>query len=409
MYLCIDMKCFFASVECAERGLNPLTTPLVVANPERGGGALCLAVSPFLKQQGIKNRGRVYEIPKEIPFIIAKPRMKKYMEYAVKIHRIFLKYVAAEDIHTYSIDEAFLYVKEYLHLYSSVAELAVKILKDIEEQLGIIAACGCAENLFLAKVSLDLLAKKSPNNFYYLSLEEYFNTIWYHPKLTDIWQIGRGISKRLHNLGIYTLHDLALTDKAILIKEFGVVGTDLYEYAWGIDKTTIADIKSYQPLTKSFSRGQILFKDYQKYEAWIPLQEMLFLLCMDLHQKKVWTNHLFFYIGYSNSTNSYHKSFGLNCYTDDYFLIKTELKKQFDKIPEGKIRRLGLSFGGLVEQNKGYNTLFYQPNPKVNELCNAIDYIWQRHGKNKLVLGTAIQPESTIYQRNKQIGGHNSD
>lgn len=392
MYLCIDMKCFFASVECAERGLNPLTTPLVVANPERGGGALCLAVSPFLKQQGIKNRGRVYEIPKEIPFIIAKPRMKKYMEYAVKIHRIFLKYVAAEDIHTYSIDEAFLYVKEYLHLYSSVAELAVKILKDIEEQLGIIASCGCAENLFLAKVSLDLLAKKSPNNFYYLSLEEYFNTIWYHPKLTDIWQIGRGISKRLHNLGIYTLHDLALTDKAILISAMVVLSIpQAYSY------------KSVPTTPNSF------IKDYQKYEAWIPLQEMLFLLCMDLHQKKVWTNHLFFYIGYSNSTNSYHKSFGLDCYTDDYFLIKTELKKQFDKIPEGKIRRLGLSFGGLVEQNKGYNTLFYQPNPKVNELCNAIDYIWQRHGKNKLVLGTAIQPESTIYQRNKQIGGHNSD
>ncbi|MDE7263043.1 MAG: hypothetical protein K2N64_00085 [Anaeroplasmataceae bacterium] len=409
MYFCIDMKCFFASVECAERGLNPLVTPLVVADLGRGMGALCLAVSPYLKEKGIKNRGRLYKIPKDIPYIIAKPRMKKYMEYAIQIHRIFLRYVAAEDIHTYSIDEAFLYVAPYLHFYGSVSELAFQIMKDIKNELGIIATCGVGDNLYLAKLSLDLLAKKKHPYYFYLSLEEFYQSIWFYTNLKEIWQIGSRISRRLHNMGIYTLHDLAISDVNALQKEFGVIGLDLYEHAWGMDNTNIADIKAYEPHSKSFSRNQILFKDYTKEEAWIPLLEMLFLLCMDICNKKVMIRNIFFYIGYSKHKDSFHKSFSLDFYTDDFFEIKEELKLQYKKVKPGFIRRIGLSFSNFVDKNQNYNTIFYERKEKYDLLSQTIQQIWEKHGKNSLVLGTAICEESTLYQRNRQIGGHNSE
>ena len=410
MFLCIDMKCFFASVECAERGLNPMTTPLVVADETRGSGALCLAVSPYLKQMGVRNRGRLYKIPKNISYIIAKPRMKKYMDYAVLIHRIFLRYVAAEDIHTYSIDEAFLNIEPYLHLYNSASELGYRIMEDIQSELGIIATCGAGDNLYLAKLSLDLLAKKKPPYYHYLSLDEFYKTIWHHKNLKDIWQIGFGLSKRLHQLGAYTLHDIAMMDVGVLQKEFGVIGLDLYEHAWGIDNTSIEEIKKYEPISKSFSRNQILFRDYTKEEAWTPLIEMLFLVCMDLVSKNMMVRHISFYIGYSKHImDSYHKTFTLDFFTDDYFEIKSELQKEYEKVKVGPIRRIGISLSGIIDKNKGQNTLFYEQNEKYERLTQSIQDIWQKHGKNYLVIGSAIREESTLYQRNHQIGGHNSE
>lgn len=409
MFFCIDMKCFFASVECAERGLNPLTTPLVVADESRGNGALCLAVSPYLKQKGVSNRGRLFQIPKTISYLVAKPRMKMYIEYAVKIHKIFLRYVDAKDIHTYSIDEAFLDVTSYLSLYQNASQMAFQIMEDIRLELGLIATCGAGDNLYLAKLSLDLLAKKEVPYYHYLSKDEFFKTIWYHSNLKEIWQIGSGISKRLHQLGIYNLHDLAMMSKEDLEKEFGVVGSDLYEHAWGIDNTTMEEIKNYEPQSKSFSRNQILFRDYTKKEAWIPLVEMIFLLCMDLTFKGVLTSRISFYIGYSNHTGSYHKSISLYSYLDDFFEIKEEVKKEFIKIPNERIRRLGISFSDLISKHDGYNTIFYKENSKYEQLSKTIYEVWQKHGKNTLVLGTAVCEESTLYQRNRQIGGHNSE
>lgn len=409
MFFCIDMKCFFASVECAERGLNPLTTPLVVADESRGNGALCLAVSPYLKQKGVSNRGRLFQIPKTISYIVAKPRMKMYIEYAIRIHRIFLHYIEAKDIHTYSIDEAFLDVTSYLSLYQNASQMAFQIMEDIRLELGLIATCGAGDNLYLAKLSLDLLAKKEAPYYHYLSKDEFFKTIWYHSNLKEIWQIGSGISKRLHRLGIYNLHDLAMARKEDLEKEFGVVGTDLYEHAWGIDNTTIEEIKNYEPQSKSFSRNQILFRDYTKKEAWTPLVEMIFLLCMDLTFKGVLTRRISFYIGYSHHTGSYHKSMVLYSYLDDFFEIKEKIKKEFMKIPDGEIRRLGISFSDFIDKQDGNNTLFYKENSKYEQLSKAIYEVWQKHGKNTLVLGTAVCEESTLYQRNRQIGGHNSE
>lgn len=409
MYLCIDMKCFFASVECAERGLNPMNTPLLVADPVRGKGALCLAVSPYLKQLGVKNRCRLYDIPNHIPYITAKPRMKKYIEYAVLIHRIFLRFVEASDIHTYSIDEAFIDVSDYLHLYNGVSDIAFRIMRSIKEELGITSTCGAGENLFLAKISLDLLSKNKYPYFHFLSLEEFYNKIWYHKNLKDIWQIGNGIQKRLHRMGIYTLHDLAMTDVEILKKEFGVIGLDLYEHAWGKDATTIADIKGYEPLSKSFSRNQILMRDYTKKEAWTPLIEMLFVLSIELIAKKIKSRHLSIYIGYSHNQEAYHKGTTLYFYTDDYYFLKEELKKLYEPVPEGEIRRIGISFSDFIQKGKEQNTLFFENNVKHERLEKTIQEIWQKHGKNQLVLGTSLCEESTLFERNKQIGGHNSE
>ncbi|MDE5715816.1 MAG: hypothetical protein K2I42_06795 [Anaeroplasmataceae bacterium] len=408
MYFCIDMKCYFASVECALRGLNPLTTPLVVADESKGKGTLCLAISPYLKRMGVKNRCRLYEIPKDIPYIIAKPRMKKYIQIAVSIHQIFLRYISADDIHTYSIDEAFLHVSSYMLLYNNPITLATMILKDIKNELGIVAACGAGDNLFLAKVCLDLKAKNEKNNFYYLSLEEFYNTIWFHPKLTDIWQIGKGISKRLNKLGLYTLKDIALCDKNILIQEFGVIGEDLYEYAWGKDLTTIDDIKAYQPKSKSYSRNQILFRDYSKEEAWTPLLEMLFLLCIDLYKNEMVTNTVSFYIGFSNHAKSFHKVISLFCFTSDYFFIKKVLEENYKEVPLGAIRQIGISISHLASSLE-MNSLFDHQDDKYLNLYHSIHSIWQKYGKNQLVLGTALKQESTLYERNKTIGGHNSD
>lgn len=409
MYLCIDMKCFFASVECAERGLNPMVTPLVVADPVRGKGALCLAVSPYLKDMGIKNRCRVYDIPKSISYIMAKPRMKKYMEYATKIHRIYLRYVDASDIHTYSIDEAFLDITSYLHFYDSVSDMAFRIMNAIKEELGIISACGAGENLFLAKVSMDLLAKKKPPYFHLLTLEEFYKSLWYHKNLKEIWQIGLGIQKRLHQLNIYCLHDLAMTDVKILKKEFGVIGLDLYEHAWGKDDTTIADIKAYEPYSRSFSRNQILKKGYSKEEAWIPLLEMLFVLSIELIAKEIKIKHMSFYIGYHQNQDSYHKGVTLFFYTDDFYTLKEELKKMYNQVPEGQIRRIGIHFSEIIQKNREQNTLFFERNIKHEQLGKTIQEIWQKHGKNQLVLGTSLCKESTLFERNKQIGGHNSE
>ncbi len=409
MYLCIDMKCFFASVECAERGLNPMNTPLLVADPVRGKGALCLAVSPYLKQLGVKNRCRLYDIPNHIPYITAKPRMKKYIEYAVLIHRIFLRFVEASDIHTYSIDEAFIDVSDYLHLYNGISDIAFRIMRSIKEELGITSTCGAGENLFLAKISLDLLSKNKYPYFHFLSLEEFYNKVWYHKNLKDIWQIGNGIQKRLHRMGIYTLHDLAMTDVEILKKEFGVIGLDLYEHAWGKDATTIADIKGYEPLSKSFSRNQILMRDYTKKEAWTPLIEMLFVLSIELIAKKIKSRHLSIYIGYSHNQESYHKGTTLYFYTDDYYFLKEELKKLYEPVPEGEIRRIGISFSDFIQKGKEQNTLFFENNVKHERLEKTIQEIWQKHGKNQLVLGTSLCEESTLFERNKQIGGHNSE
>ena len=246
MFLCIDLKSFYASVECVERGLDPLSTNLVVADPERSDKTICLAVSPSMKKLGVSNRCRVFEIPKTINYIMATPRMKKYIEYSAEIYGIYLRYFSKDDIHVYSVDEAFMDATKYLKLYNmSVKELGVRIMQDIKNELGLVATCGIGTNLYLAKVALDITAKHNPDNIGILDEDSYKKLLWKHKPLTDFWRIGRGIANRLAQIGVFTMEDITKVGEDRLYKMFGVDAELLIDHAWGIETTRMEDIKNY--------------------------------------------------------------------------------------------------------------------------------------------------------------------
>ena len=275
-YLCIDLKTFYESVECVERGLDPFNTNLVVADPDRGRGTICLAVSPKMKMLGVKNRCRVFEIPPNIKYIMATPRMKKYIEYSANIYGIYLKYFSKDDIHVYSIDEAFMDVTNYLKLYKvNAIELAKTIIKDIFKTYGITATAGVGTNMYLAKIALDITAKHSSTNIGYLDEEKYKKELWHHKPLSDFWQIGKGIERRLNKLRLFDMYDIATTDKKRLYKEFGINAEYLIDHSFGKESCTIADIKKYKPKTNSITNSQVLFEDYSFDKARLVLKEMV--------------------------------------------------------------------------------------------------------------------------------------
>ena len=282
-YLCIDLKSFYASVECVLRGLDPLKTNLVVADPSRGNGAICLAITPPMKALGIHNRCRIFEIPKNVKYITALPQMKKYMEISADIYGIYLKYVSKDDIHVYSIDECFLDVTRYLDLYQMDAiTLAKKIIADVYNSTHITATAGIGTNLFLAKVALDITAKHAKDNIGYLNEEIFKATIWHHQPITDIWNISRGIASRLAKYGVYDLYGVTQMDEDILYKEFGVNAEFLIDHAWGIETCTIEEIHNYKSKNNSLSTSQILFEDYKYEEALLVLKEMVDNLVLEI-------------------------------------------------------------------------------------------------------------------------------
>ena len=275
-YLCIDLKTFYASVECVERGLDPFNTNLVVADPDRGRGTICLAVSPKMKMLGVKNRCRVFEIPPNIKYIMATPRMKKYIEYSANIYGIYLKYFSKDDIHVYSIDEAFMDVTNYLKLYKvNAIELAKTIIKDIFKTHGITATAGVGTNMYLAKIALDITAKHSSTNIGYLDEEKYKKELWHHRPLSDFWQVGKGIERRLNKMRIFDMYDIAHTDPKKLYKEFGVNAEYLIDHSLGKESCTISDIKKYKSKTNSITNSQVLFEDYSFDKARLVLKEMV--------------------------------------------------------------------------------------------------------------------------------------
>ena len=275
-YLCIDLKTFYASVECVERGLDPFNTNLVVADPDRGQGTICLAVSPKMKMLGVKNRCRVFEIPPNIKYIMATPRMKKYIEYSANIYGIYLKYFSKDDIHVYSIDEAFMDVTNYLKLYKvNAIELAKTIIKDIFKTHGITATAGVGTNMYLAKIALDITAKHSSTNIGYLDEEKYKKELWHHRPLSDFWQVGKGIERRLNKMRIFDMYDIAHTDQKKLYKEFGVNAEYLIDHSLGKESCTISDIKKYKSKTNSITNSQVLFEDYSFDKARLVLKEMV--------------------------------------------------------------------------------------------------------------------------------------
>ena len=412
-FLCIDLKTFYASVECVERGLDPFNTNLVVADPTRGNGAICLAVTPKMKMLGVKNRCRIYEIPKNIKYIIALPRMKKYIEYSANIYEIYLKYFSEEDIHVYSIDEAFMYVTKYLKLYKlSPERLAQKIMKDIFKTYGITATAGIGTNMYLAKVALDITAKHSSNNIGYLDEEKYKKELWHHKPLTDFWQIGRGIERRLNKLRLYDMYDVAHAEPKKLYKEFGVNAEYLIDHAWGKESCNIEDIKKYKPQARCIANSQILFEDYSFEKARLVLKEMVELGSLRLIEENLSTNTVKLYIGYSKdiipASGGTEK---IKNYTNVYSELVEAFLRIYDRTTNRNvgIRRIGVSFENVDEIDYVQMSLFKNQEEidKERKLELVINEIKNKMGKNTILRGMDLEQGATTIIRNKLIGGHN--
>ncbi len=489
-YCCIDLKSFYASVECVERGLNPLKTNLVVADKSRTEKTICLAVSPSLKQYGIPGRARLFEVlskvkeinkirrkangykkfsgkavnddilkkdkTKELDLIIAPPRMAHYIDYSAKIYNIYLKYIAKEDIFVYSIDEVFMDITNYLKYYKlSPKDLITKIIKDVYDTTGITATGGIGTNLFLAKVAMDVVAKHTEANKFGVRIAElnemsYRKMLWSHVPITDIWRVGKGISKRLEKYGMYTMGDVArcsINNEDLLYKLFGVNAELLIDHAWGYEPCTIESIKNYKPLAKSISSGQVLQSPYSYDKAKLIVREMAELLALDLVSKKLVAEQLVLTIGYDieNVTDDYNGSVTIDYYgraipkhahgtinldykTSSSKIITTAMIKLYDRIinPKLSVRRVTMAATKLASEDEEIGKVRYRQldlfsslegqdnklayNREVlkeeNNLQNAMLNIKEKYGKNAILKGMDLEDEATTIDRNRQIGGH---
>ena len=409
--LCIDLKSFFASVECVDRGLNAFTTPLVVANTDQGNGAITLAVSPYLKAQGIGGRTRLYQIPKNIPYKKVPPRMKRYIEMSKKVVAIYLSFVSQEDLHIYSIDECFLDVTGYLNYYKkSDYDLAEEILKTVEEKTGLTATCGIGPNMLLAKLSMDIEAKKYKNGIAKWTYEDVSSKLWPITPLSQVWGIGKRMEQRLNNLGIQSIGDLAHYDKNKLKAKFGVLGEELWMHANGIDNSIIADFR-HQPKEKSFSHSQVLMRDYYNEEVFLVIEEMAGILTRRLRSDVQECQVIGFGITYSKVTGGgFYHSLKMDQPTDDTGKIYAICLSIFDKFYEENmpIRKVSISLGKLSKKSGRQLDLFssLEIMEKQDKMMQTIDEIHEKYGKNSLLKTTSLLSNSTIRDRNQKIGGH---
>ena len=410
-FLCIDLKSFFASAECLDRGLNPFTTPLVVANPTQGNGAITLAVTPYLKTLGVKSRGRLYEIPKSIKYMIAKPRMSLYLAKSREVVEVYLKYVSLEDLHIYSIDECFLDVTNYLKMYEkSDYELALDILEDVQKSTGLTATCGIGPNMLLAKLSMDIEAKHNKDFIAKWTYEDIPTKLWPIHPLSKVWGIGPRMEVNLNRLGIYSMYDLAHYDRHKLKQKFGVIGTELWNHANGIDLSLIGDMEKTRD--KSYSHSQVLFKDYNGNNIKIIIREMVEVVTMRLHKNHVTSSLIGLGIGYSKDVGgSFYHQIKLDQPTDIESVILANTLMIFDKYYEDlPIRKVTVSCGRLQEKS-GVQLNIFDNIEKIKEqeqINEAILEIKDKYGKNALLKASSLLDDSTIQERNKKIGGHSA-
>ncbi len=500
-YIAIDLKSFYASVECVERGLDPLTTNLVVADASRTKRTICLAVSPSLKGYGISGRARLFEVVKKVKeanaarlckapgrafsgvscndtelksspglsldYIVALPRMAYYIEYSTQIYNIYLKYIAPEDIHVYSIDEVFLDATDYLNTYNlSARELAAKMILDVLRTTGITATAGIGTNLYLSKIAMDIQAKHIPadnNGMRIAELDEmsYRRSLWSHRPLTDFWRVGKGYAKKLEEKGLFTMGDIARcslgkpTDyynEDLLYKLFGINAELLIDHAWGWEPCTIADIKAYKPSTNSIGSGQVLHYAYTFDKAKLIVREMTDLLVLDLVDKRLVSDQLVLTVGYDidNLTNSEikksyhgaittdhygrnlpksaHGSVNLGRQTSSTKLIMDAVTDLFERIVDKNllIRRVNITANHVVdeatvqktgnfEQLDLFTNYAAEQAKKEDEeavlarekkMQQAMLEIKKKYGKNAILKGMNLEEGATTVDRNKQIGGH---
>lgn len=500
-YIAIDLKSFYASVECRERNRDPLTTNLVVADPSRTEKTICLAVSPSLKKYGLSGRARLFEVIQKvkaannirkikapnhvfcgssddsialqknpslkIDYITAPPRMARYMEYSTKIYNIYLKYIAPEDIHIYSIDEVFIDVTHYLSTYNMTArELAMTMIQDILGTTGITATAGIGTNMYLCKIAMDIVAKHiepDKNGVRIAELDEmsYRRLLWNHRPITDFWRVGRGYSKKLEKIGLYTMGDIARcsigkpTDyynEELLYKLFGINAELLIDHAWGYEPCTMEDVKAYKPETNSISSGQVLHCPYEFDKARLVVKEMTDLMVLDLVDKGLVTNQIVLTIGYDienitdkNRSQSYKGTVTTNYYgkkvpkpahgttnlpkqTSSTTLITNAVMELYDKIVNKKllIRRINIVANKLVDEHSVKNANKYEQldlftdyeilkkqrekenaeSEREKRMQNTILDIKKKFGKNAILKGMNLQEGATAKDRNNQIGGH---
>lgn len=407
--LCIDLKSFFASVECVERNLDPFTTPLIVADPSRKGGAITLAVTPYMKTLGVPSRGRVFEIPKNIKYITAPPRMSLYVKKSKEVINCFLDFVSKEDMHVYSIDEAFLDVTDYLKLYKmDDITLAKTIMDRIKEKTGLTSTCGIGPNLLLAKVALDIESKHSPDFIAKWTYEDVKTKLWNITPLDEMWGIGSKTMKKLNDLGIYKVGDINKYSKDFYKKRFGVLGEELYLHANGIDNSNIKDDK-YEIKNKSYGLSQILYKDYTPEEAILIIKEMCETICKRLRNNKKVCGVVGFGIGYSRSVGGgFYHSKKLSESTDNENVIFSVCKSIYDSyIEEEPIRKVSISLGKITDNNYVQLNLFEEVNETINEIPIVVDEINKKFGDNAILKASSLLNYSTIKMRNKKMGGHN--
>ena len=412
-YICIDLKSFFASVECVERGLDPMTARLVVADPERKSGTICLAVTPGMKALGVRNRCRVFEIPRGLEYITAPPRMRLYLEYSAKIYSIYLDYFSKDDIHVYSVDEVFIDVTPYLKTYKKTPlELARFLVSEVRARSGIPAAAGVGTNLYLCKIAMDIMAKRSPDFVAELNETTYREKLWRHVPLTDFWRVGPGTAERLEKLGVRTMEGITKLPEDLLYKVFGVDAELLIDHAWGREPTTIADIKAYVPKSRSITSGQVLMRDYNEDEAEIVLREMVDLLSLDLLDRGCVTPRLSLWIRYSSKEGRQPSHGGVKIdppSESELELIPAALKL-FRRIvvPGVPIRGINISFDDI------FCPAFRQANffgdddagERHRRLRKTVSELRHRFGGNAILKGTDFEEGATTRERNNQIGGH---
>ncbi|MBU1092835.1 MAG: damage repair protein [Firmicutes bacterium] len=411
--LCIDLKSFYASVECALLGLDPFETPLVVADASRGGGSIVLAVTPYLKRLGMPSRCRIHELPEDIPIIFQKPRMELYLEYSAKIIEIYLKFISEDDLYVYSVDEAFLDITEYLNYYQKTdIEIAKMILDTIYNETKLFATCGIGPNMLISKLALDIESKKAPDFIAKWTYDDIPEKLWPVSPLCEMWGIGRHMEFNLNRLGLHTIGDIAHYDPKTLKKIYGILGEELYYHTHGIDMSLIQSKKAVRAISKSYGNGQTLFHDYFPPDIFQIILEMVDDVTrrLRLHKKVAKTLHLG--IGYSKETGGgFSRQITLDQPTANASVIYQNCMFLFHKYYENEpIRRVQISVTNLLENHIYQFSIFEDADlmQKEEKLHYAVDEIKFRYGKNSVNRASSEFESSTIKARNKMIGGHHA-
>ena len=460
VYICIDLKSYYASVECVHRGLDPLQADLLVADESRSDQTICLAVSPSLKAKGVPARPRLFEAKQKIreyelthhtklDYIIAVPRMAEYERISAQIYSVYLRYVAPEDVHIYSIDECFIDCSAYLHFYREEAErsglhpahvMAVTMIRDVLRTTGITATAGIGTNMYLAKIAMDIVAKKAPADsdgvrIAELNEDSYKYLLWDHRPLTDFWQIGRGKARRLGSALMFTMGDIAersLWDEEYFYRTFGVDGEILIDHAWGIEPVTMSDIKNYKSEGHSLSNGQVLPRPYRYQEAALVFREMIDVLCSDMFAKRLVSQYCSWWVSYDykslEEVPSYNGPLSLDFYgrihpghsvgtvklpvvTNSPRIIAPPLMQQFDAKTDHRLlyRRLGVCADRVEDDGGAYQMNFFVDQDALERdrrLQGAMLEVRRRYGTNAVFKGMSLLEGATALERNQQIGGH---